>query len=98
MWSHGSFHWNELMSHDVERAKRFYAATIGWEFDSMPIPEGTYWVARVGGKPVAGIFEMRGPQFTNMAERWLPYLAVDDIGLPLREGAVRGCQIHTSAL
>jgi predicted enzyme related to lactoylglutathione lyase len=25
MWSHGNFYWNELMTHDPERAKRFYA-------------------------------------------------------------------------
>ena len=24
MWSHGSFYWNELMTRDVEQAKKFY--------------------------------------------------------------------------
>jgi len=27
--SHGKFYWNELMTRDVERAKRFYGDTIG---------------------------------------------------------------------
>ena len=30
MSSHGHFHWNELLTADVERAKRFYQETIGW--------------------------------------------------------------------
>jgi predicted enzyme related to lactoylglutathione lyase len=34
MASHGHFHWNELMTKDAERAKRFYGGTIGWTFDA----------------------------------------------------------------
>ena len=45
MWSHGSFFWNELMARDVEQAKKFYGSMIGWTFDAMPMPDGTYWVA-----------------------------------------------------
>jgi uncharacterized protein len=79
MWSHGSFHWNELMTHDVERAKRFYADTIGWSFEAMPMPEGTYWVAKAGDKPVAGIFPLDAPKFAGVPEGWTPYLAVDNV-------------------
>lgn len=79
MGSHGRFHWNELMTHDVERAKRFYAETIGWDFEPTPIPEGTYWVAKRDGEPVGGIFAMRGPHFATMPEHWVSYLAVDDV-------------------
>ena len=54
-WSHGNFHWNELRTRDAERAKRFYKDTIGWSFEAMPMADGgTYWVAMLGGKPVAG--------------------------------------------
>ena len=79
MWSHGSFHWNELMTRDVERAKRFYADTIGWSCDSMPMPDGTYWVAKMGDQPVAGIFPLEAPEFAGVPEGWMPYLAVDDV-------------------
>ena len=43
MWSHGSFYWNELMTRDVEQTKKFYGSSIGWAFDAMPMPNGTYW-------------------------------------------------------
>lgn len=39
-WAHGTFYWNELMTRDVERAKRFYGDTIGWRFDPMQMPDG----------------------------------------------------------
>ena len=32
-WSHGHFHWNELMTRDVARAKNFYADAMGWTFE-----------------------------------------------------------------
>jgi predicted enzyme related to lactoylglutathione lyase len=35
MWSHGTFYWNELMTHDAEKAKKFYGSSIGWTFDAM---------------------------------------------------------------
>jgi predicted enzyme related to lactoylglutathione lyase len=46
MWSHGHFHWNELMTRNPEQAKSFYGAAIGWTFEPMPMPDGTYWVAK----------------------------------------------------
>ena len=50
MTAHGHFHWNELLTRDVEGAKKFYGQTIGWTFDSMPTPDGcTYWIAMMGG-------------------------------------------------
>ena len=79
MWSHGSFYWNELMTRDSDRAKAFYADTIGWGFDGMPMGETTYWVAKMGDKSVGGVFEMKGPQFDAVPEHWMSYLAVDDI-------------------
>jgi predicted enzyme related to lactoylglutathione lyase len=79
-WSHGTFHWNELMTRDVERAKRFYGDTIGWRFQSMPMPGGgTYWCAVVEGKPVAGIFAIDAPEYDGVPESWMSYLAVDDV-------------------
>jgi predicted enzyme related to lactoylglutathione lyase len=93
MWSHGSFFWNELMARDVERAKKFYGSTIGWTFDAMPMPDGTYWVAKMGDKPVAGIFPMSGSDFNAVPENWLPYLAVDDVDARLRAAKAAGAKV-----
>jgi predicted enzyme related to lactoylglutathione lyase len=80
MWSHGRFHWNELMTRDVERAKRFYGEAIGWSFDAMPMAEGrTYWCALADGVPAAGLFPLDAPDFDGVPEGWMAYLAVDDV-------------------
>src|SRR5438045_9412832 len=79
MWSHGSFYWNELMTRDVEQAKRFYSSSIGWTFEAVPMPNGTYWLAKMDDKSVAGIFPLSGPEFDAVPESWMSYLAVDDV-------------------
>jgi predicted enzyme related to lactoylglutathione lyase len=79
MWSHGNFYWNELMTRNAEAAREFYGTTLGWLFESMQIPNGTYWVAKQGDTPVAGIFEMNGPDFEGVPQAWFAYIAVDDV-------------------
>ena len=81
MWSHGRFFWNELMTRDVEASKKFFADTLGWTFESMPTPAGgaTYWIAKAGGEPAGGLFPIDNPQFAQLPEAWLGYIAVDDV-------------------
>ena len=84
MWTHGSFFWNELMTHDVERAKAFYGATLGWTFEGMPMtdpdmPSGVYWIAKTGDRPVGGIFLMQGPEFGDIPDHWFAHISVDDV-------------------
>jgi predicted enzyme related to lactoylglutathione lyase len=79
-WSHGQFFWNELRTRDAERAMKFYAETVGWSFDNSCTPDGfTYWTARCGGKPVAGLFPLASPRFDGVPESWMSFLAVDDV-------------------
>ena len=93
-WSHGSFHWNELRTRDVERAKRFYKDTIGWSFDPMRTPDGrAYWIAMSGGKPVAGLFPLISPQFDDVPESWIPFLAVDDVDKRVAKAVKAGAKL-----
>ncbi len=92
MEGHGSFYWNELMTHDAEKAKKFYSDTIGWTFDAMSMPNGTYWVAKMGDKAVGGLFPMNGPDFANVPEHWISYIAVDDVDARLRKAKTAGAK------
>jgi predicted enzyme related to lactoylglutathione lyase len=93
MWSHGSFYWNELMTHDVEKAKKFYSSAVGWTFEAMPMPQGgSYWIAKMGGKPVGGLFPMTGPDFRGAPENWMSYLAVDDVDARLKKAVAAGAE------
>lgn len=94
MTSHGHFHWNELMTRDVERAKRFYQDTIGWSFEGMPMGEdGTYWLASIGGTPVAGLFSIHGTCSGDIPEGWMPYLAVDDVDERVKKAVAAGAKL-----
>jgi predicted enzyme related to lactoylglutathione lyase len=94
MTAHGHFHWNELLTADVERAKRFYGATIGWTFQPMPMPDGaTYWLAITDGQPVAGIFPTNRPEYKNVPEAWMSYLAVDDVDARVKKAVAAGAKL-----
>ena len=77
---HGQFHWNELMTRSVEKAKAFYADTLGWSYDAFPMAEGDYTICKAGDEPAGGIFEMKpGAGFDGVPDHWFAYITVDDI-------------------
>ena len=54
---------------------------------------GTYWVAKAGDKMVGGIFEMTGPDFAQVPEGWMPYLAVDDVDARAKKATAAGATL-----
>ena len=94
MAEHGTFNWNELNTRDVEKAKKFYAKTIGWTFEGMPMEKGTYWVAKAGDNMVGGIFDMNSIGLPKeVPEHWMSYLAVDDVDKRLAEAKKAGATV-----
>ena len=92
--SHGTFCWNELMTRDVEGAKRFYRDTIGWSFEPMEMPGGgTYWCAMLDRKPVAGLLSLASPEFDGVPESWMSYLAVDDVDQRVAKAVKAGAKL-----
>jgi len=78
--SHGTFVWNELLTTDVEKAKAFYATALGWLYEPMTMQQGgTYWVAKLDGKPVGGILSMEGIVPQGVPPHWFSYIEVDDV-------------------
>ena len=94
MTPHGHFNWNELCTRDAERVKQFYREHIGWDYHPRPLAGGgPYWVATMGGVPVAGIYEMSGPEFAQMPDNWMPYLAVDDVDARVNKAVAAGAKL-----
>jgi uncharacterized protein len=92
--SHGTFYWNELMTRNVEAAKKFYADTLGWSFDAMPMPAGgTYWLAKMGADPVGGVFDIGAPEFGPVPESWMAYIAVDDVDARVKKALAAGAKL-----
>jgi uncharacterized protein len=92
--AHGNFVWNELVTHDVEKAKAFYAATMGWTFDAMPGPDGgNYWIAKLGEQRIGGMFPLNGADCAEVPEGWLPYIAVDDVDKRVKKAQALGATL-----
>lgn len=93
MADHGTFYWNELMTREPDKACAFYAGTLGWRFEEMPMPEGVYRVAKQGERPVAGVFEMTAPQFDGLPPHWFAYIAVDDVDRRIAAAKQAGAEV-----
>ena len=97
-WSHGTFYWNELMTRNVARAKKFYAETMGWSFDAMPMPNGgTYWIAKTGSQSAAGIFDISGAEYKEVPESWMAYIAVDNVDERVKKAVKAGAKVMKPA-
>lgn len=94
MAQHGKFYWNELLTDDVEKAKAFYGATLGWTFDAMPAGDGhAYYVAHLGGEPVAGMMDKTDILPPQVPPHWFPYINVDDLEARLKLLEANGGQV-----
>jgi predicted enzyme related to lactoylglutathione lyase len=90
MSDHGTIHWSELHTNDVEGTKAFFAATAGWTYEGMPMPNTTYWVANANGVSVAGIMDAAAVPDGPREAHWMTYIAVDDIDKVAAETAANG--------
>ncbi len=90
--SHGSFGWNELMASDVEKAKSFYAKTLGWTIEEMKMPSGSYWIAKMGDKMVAGIMSLEMLP-AGTPPHWFAYIEVDNVDQRCKSVAANGGKV-----
>lgn len=82
------------MTRDVPAARAWYEAVCGWRFDEMPMDEGTYHVAMVHGKSVAGLVDLSDiPDMADVPPHWFTYLAVDDLDSALASARETGGEV-----
>ena len=74
----GVFVWDELMTTDVEAAKRFYGEVVGWESRDMDMGDFVYTLFVAGGVDRAGCMP-RPEGAEGMPPAWLTYLGADDV-------------------
>ncbi len=71
--------WVDITQPDVDAALEFYGAVFGWDFTGpgpMPgEPLGRYYVARVGGRDVAGV----STQPSEAPTVWNTYVSVESV-------------------
>lgn len=92
--THGYFHWNELMTRDVEGSKRFYSDALGWTWEGMEMPDGMYWCALSDGQMVGGMFDISGREdMKDVPTAWMAYIAVDDVDARLEKATAAGATV-----
>jgi predicted enzyme related to lactoylglutathione lyase len=90
---HGKFIWNELNTHDVDGAKAFLAATLGWTFEASPGADFEYWILKNGEDRVGGIFNLDSIKgCDSIPEYWLSYIAVDDVDARCKTAIAAGAK------
>ncbi|GEM_PF-458009 len=74
----GKFSWHELLTHDVEQAKAYYAALFGWTSTTVPMEGAEYHMFRLDGEPVAGMMQIQ-PEWGPVPPNWMSYATVDNV-------------------
>ncbi len=76
----GKVVWNDLITEDIDAARRFYGELFGWTFESSTRPGGrSYTLARSGKVYVAGLAHVGSRPDGKKLSRWLPYVSVADV-------------------
>src|SRR5512142_467818 len=91
-WSH-DISTGTITTRDAEKAKKFYGRAIGWTFEAMAMPDGTYWVAKMGHAYVGGLFALTSAQFASVPESWMPYVVVDDVNARVMKATAAGAKL-----
>jgi predicted enzyme related to lactoylglutathione lyase len=85
----GAFEWDELWTTDLEGAKKFYGAVIGWRANEMSMGDaGTYVLFGIGDKDSAGCTAIQPDM--QVPPNWLAYLHTDDIEATLAKAPELG--------
>ena len=77
---HGVFSFNELITTDLDSAKKFYNELLGWTYrETKSIHGQIYVTALKDGAVVAGMMLKEGNVDDEAMPCWDPYVTVDDV-------------------
>jgi uncharacterized protein len=74
----GKVIWTDLVTPDLDGAKRFYGALFGWTFREVQA-DSHYALALLDERPVAGLFQKPLASKLTQQPTWLTFLAVPDV-------------------
>lgn len=77
--THGAFSWCELLTNDVEGAKKFYSQLLGWKVEGMSVDKMDYTVVKAGDEEVGGIMTMPPQVPRGTPPHWGMYVTVKDV-------------------
>lgn len=89
----GALAWNELYTHDIGAAAKFYGGLFGWTPTAATSGDsGEYVVYELDGKPAAGMMEIR-KEWGEMPANWSIYFSIADLDASLDTAASLGATV-----
>ena len=88
----GAFSWFELMTTDVDAAKKFYSELFGWKTEDMNMGDMNYTVVKVGEEGIGGIMATPS-QVEGTPPNWGAYVTVDDVDATAKSAEALGGRI-----
>ena len=92
LFKQGAFSRAELATTDVEGAKKFYTALLGWTTVQAPVEGMSYTLAKVGEERVAGIMSNQCSG-GEIKPQWGIYITVDDVDATARRAEELGGKV-----
>ena len=86
----GKFVWHDLTTGDVDSAKKFYSALLGWDYVDTTVLGRPYSVARLGKKAVAGLHAPNPERSGKTPSHWLSYMSVADVDASVTKAKSEG--------
>lgn len=87
----GDWYWDELWTHDANKALAFYEKALGYTHETMDMgDQGTYLVLHASGKPRGGIFQAPDK---NTPPMWMPYVHVADCDATAAKATKLGAKV-----
>ncbi|MGB6485588.1 MAG: VOC family protein [Steroidobacteraceae bacterium] len=91
----GKVVWADLVTPDLDGAKRFYGALFGWAFRAIP-GDRDYTLALLDGEPMAGLLQKTPPP-GRPRPAWLTFLAVRNVATIQRAALQRGGKLISAS-
>ena len=89
----GLFGWNELITPDIEGAKKFYGELFGWTTETKPVAPGwDYTLFKSGEATVGGMIKLQ-PEMASANPQWLSYVFSDDVEADLAKAVAAGATV-----
>jgi len=89
----GKVIWADLVTPDLEGAKRFYGALFGWEFRDVSGDEKNFSLAILNGEPVGGLIQRAIQSDAPRQPNWLIFISVPDVSEAQRIVLARGGKV-----
>ncbi len=90
----GRFVWYDLMTTDVDAAKRFYSAVVGWTTEPWPSDGPPYTMWKANDRAIGGVMALSDAARAGGAPpHWMAYICVPDVDATAKQAVGLGGKV-----